>query len=385
MKRRLLGIPTVIGSGLALSAPASAAEPIRLSLGGSFNAAYMAVFDDDGEGRPGNEHNSDGFFQDTEVRFSGSTVLDNGLEIGARIELEGEDDDENQIDESWIYFSGGFGEVRIGAFDEALGEMCVLPPGGTENFSAFSPNQWGANTLTTNSVCTGVDDEGDAQKVAYFSPVFSGFQLGVSYTPSGDKKGHGDGVGPHIGMPVNEEDESRHNVSVYGTYSHEAEDWSLQIGAGGSWEGNVEKADGAPNRTESEFYQAGILVGIGDFSLGAAFEYYNDDDLFVATLENGDVVADRWVAGIGAAYEVEPWEFGIGYSINRANVENRDQGDDQFTLQRTALTADYELAGGIDLDGEIAYTWQDVSGPDFADSDDDYEAFEIGIGTSIQF
>src|SRR5262245_14096048 len=124
MKRRLLGIPTIIGSGLALSVPASAAEPIRLSLGGSYNAAYMAVIDDDGEGRPGNEHNTDGFFQDAEVRFHGSAVLDNGLEVGARVELEGEDEDGtdadatdgDQIDESWIYFSGGFGEVRIGAF-----------------------------------------------------------------------------------------------------------------------------------------------------------------------------------------------------------------------------------------------------------------------------
>jgi predicted porin len=384
MKRRLLGIPTVVGSGLALSVPAGAAEPIRLSLGGSFNAAYMAVLDDDGEGRPGNERNTDGFFQDAEIRFSGSTALDNGLEVGARVELEGETD-EDQIDESWIHFSGGFGEVRIGAFDEALGEMCVIPPGGTENFSAFSPNQWGANTLTTNSVCTGVDDEGSARKIAYFSPAFGGFQLGLSYTPSGNKKDHDDGVGPHVGMPVNEDDESRHNVSIYGIYSHEAEEWSLQVGGGVSWEGNVEKADGGPNRAESEFYQAGILLGIGDFSMGVAFEYYHDDDLFVATLENGDVVADRWVAGVGAAYEMEPWEFGIGYSVNRADIENRGADDSQFTLQRVTLTADYELAGGVDLDGEVAYTWQDVSGPDFADGDDDYDAIEFGMGTSIQF
>ena len=113
----------------------------------------MAVFDDDGEGEPGNERNTDGLFQDAEIHFTGSTVLDNGLEVGARIELAGEDDDDGQIDESWIYFSGGFGEVRMGSFDEALALLCVFPPGGTENFSAFSPNQWGANTVTSNSVC----------------------------------------------------------------------------------------------------------------------------------------------------------------------------------------------------------------------------------------
>jgi predicted porin len=384
MKRMLLGTTALFGAGVTLSAPAPCAEPIRIAIGGSFNEAYMAVSDDDGEGEPGNERNTDGFFNDAELRFSGSTVLDNGLEAGARVELEGETDDE-QIDESWVYFSGGFGEVRAGSFDDALGEMCVVPPGGTENFSAFSPNQWGANTLTSNSVCTGIDDESDAQKVAYFTPVFGGFQLGLSYTPSGDKKNHADGVGPHVGMPVNEDGESRHNVSLYATYGYEGEDWSLQLGAGGAWEGNVEKADGGPNRAESEFYQAGLIVGVGDLSIGAAFEYYNDDDLFVATLENGDVVADRWVLGIGAAYEFDPWEIGIGYSMQRADIDIRDGTDDRYTLQRVALTADYELAGGIDLDGEVAYTWQDVSGPDFADSADNYDAIELGIGTAIEF
>jgi predicted porin len=239
MRRLLATSGAVLG---ALTGGGARGDGIQLHVGGEFNAAYMAVFDDDGEGEPGNEHNTDGLFQDAEIHFTGSTVLDNGLEVGARIELAGEDDDDSQIDEAWIYFSGGFGEVRMGSLDEALALMCVFPPGGTENFSAFSPNQWGANTLTSNSVCSGVDDEGDAQKLLYLSPIFGGFQLGLSYTPSGDKKSHADGVGPHLGMPTNEEDASRHNVSVYGTYSYETEDWSLQVGAGGSWEGNVEKA-----------------------------------------------------------------------------------------------------------------------------------------------
>jgi predicted porin len=384
MRRLLATSGAVLGT---LAGGEARADGIQLQVGGEFNAAYQAVFDDDSEGEPGNERNTDGLFQDAEIHFTGSTVLDNGLEVGARIELAGEDDDGSQIDEAWIYFSGGFGEVRMGSFDDALALLCVIPPGGTENFSAFSPNQWGANTVTSNSVCTGVDDEGDAQKLLYLSPVFAGFQLGLSYTPSGDKKTHGDGVGAHLGMPVNEDDASRHNVSLYGTYSYETEDWYLQVGLGGSWEGNVEKADGEPNRDESEFYQAGVLVGIEDVSFGASFEYYHDDDLFLATLENGDVVADRWVLGVGAAYELEPWTFGIGYSILQADIDIAGAPDEDFTQQRAALTASYELGAGIDLDGELAYTWTDAdpeSAPDFTDLAD-YDAFEIGTGIAIEF
>ena len=137
----------------------------------------------------------------------------------------------------------------------------------------------------------------------------------------------------------------------------------------------------------SEFYQAGVLVGIDDFSFGASFEYYHDDDLFAATLENGDVVADRWVLGIGAAYELEPWTFGIGYSILQANIAIEGAPDEDFTQQRAALTANYELGSGINLDGELAYTWTDAdpeSAPDFADLAD-YDAFEIGTGIAIEF
>src|SRR5688572_18825543 len=171
MKRvALLGSTALFGAGM-VATPALAADGIKLGVGGFFRTAYMATFDDDSEGEPGNERNTDGVFSDAEIHFTGSTVLDNGLEVGARVELEGEDNGAaaDQIDEAWIYFSGGFGELRMGSDDDALANACIVPPGGTGNFSAFSPNQCGANTNTSNTVCTGVDDSGDAQMFVYLT------------------------------------------------------------------------------------------------------------------------------------------------------------------------------------------------------------------------
>lgn len=99
------------------------------------------------------------------------------------------------------------------------------------------------------------------------------------------------------------------------------------------------------------------------------------------------MVADRWVLGVGAAYEMEPWTFGIGYSILQADIEVAGTPDENFTQQRAALTANYDLGSGIDLDGELAYTWTDAdpeSAPDFAELAD-YAAFEIGTGIAIEF
>src|SRR6185295_1519734 len=82
MRRILLGSTALIGAGVVLaSQPASAADGIKLGVGGFFRTAYMVNFDDDSEGEPGNEHNTDGVFSDAEIHFTGSTVLDNGFEV----------------------------------------------------------------------------------------------------------------------------------------------------------------------------------------------------------------------------------------------------------------------------------------------------------------
>ena len=381
MKKVLLGTTALLGAGLVAS-PAFAADGIKLGVGGFFKTAYMVNFDDDSEGEPGNERNTDGVFSDAEIHFTGSTVLDNGLEVGARVELEGEDDDGDQIDEAWIYFSGGFGELRMGSDDDALANACIVPPGGTGNFSAFSPNQWGANTATSNSVCSGVDDRGDAQKFVYISPSFAGFQFTGSYTPNGGDERHGDGVGAHLGMPTNDDEESRHNVSAYLSYSFEGDGWGLTAGAGASFEGHVEQAPG-PDRDEQDFYQAGLNLTFGNFSVGGVFEYFHDID------DQGDDNIDTWVAGGGIAYTMDAWTVGAQYSHGDSENDGANGGDS--TQDRAMLIGNYAMGPGINIDAEIAYTWVDVSGGDdanttFGDQDlDGYDALEIGIGTNITF
>jgi hypothetical protein len=381
MKKVLLGTTALLGAGLVAS-PAFAADGIKLGVGGFFKTAYMVNFDDDSEGERGNERNTDGVFSDAEIHFTGSTVLDNGLEVGARVELEGENAND-QIDEAWIWFSGGFGEIRMGSDDDALANACIVPPGGTGNFSAFSPNQWGANTNTSNSVCSGVDDKGDAQKLVYISPVFAGFQFTGSYTPNGGDEDHIDGVGPHLGMPANADGESRHNVAAYLSYSYEGDGWGLSAGGGASFEGHVEQTVG-PDRDEQDFYQAGLVLTFGNFSIGGAFEYYNDQ------FDQGDNNIDVWTAGGGIAYSMDAWTVGAQYSHGDADDDGADGGSS--TQDRIVLTGNYAMGPGINIDGELGYTWLDengngavftTDGGGFADGS--YDAFEIGIGTNITF
>lgn len=389
VRHRRTGTRFLIAGAIGCAAgasTASASEPIRLKLGGFFRQAYMANFDDDGEGELGNERNTDGFFNDAEIFFLGETTLDNGLNVGARVELEGETA-ADQIDESWIFFSGGFGELRVGSNDEALAGACIVPPGGTDSFSAFSPNQWAANVspfapgfpaLTSNAICIGVDDKEDAQKIVYMTPTFGGFQLRVSYTPNGGDETHNDGVGPHIGMPENSNGESRHNVSLYATYEYEGDGWGLTAGLGGSFEGHVEQQPG-PDLREQRFYQGALNLSFGAFSVGGVFEYYDN----LVSVKGGDD-ADAWVAGGGLAYDFGNFALGAQYSHQLAEVDRAVGGTDEFTMDRAVVTAIYPLGPGINLDAEVGYTWIDTD-PESPDGIDDYQSLEIGLGTSIMF
>ena len=411
MKRALLGTTALIGALIDLGAAtqARAESPIQLSVGGFFRTAYMVVLDDDNSlpnniaQEPGDDKAEDGVFSDAEIHFVGRTVLDNGLEVGARVELEGEDDsldgDGDQIDEAWIWFAGGFGEVRIGSDDEALANSCVLPPGGTANFSAFSPNQWGANSLNeapfgavSNSACTGVDDRGDAQKIIYFSPLFHGFQLSASYTPNPDVERHGDGGGAHVGMPVKTfgapNPDADSDASAYLTYSYQGRNWGLTWGGGASWEMGTDSTDFVDFK-DQDFYQTGLNIDIGRFSIGGVFEYYNDLNSFDSIQTDSGTHLNAWVAGGGMAYNYRAWTFGAQYSYRqdtfRQNFVVADDIKIEQVQQRAVATVNYALGPGINLDGEVGYTWRDRDPESLLETDDDYDGLELGIGTALSF
>jgi len=387
MKKVLLGTTALLGAGL-VAGSAYAADGIKLAVGGFFRTAYQMNFDGDVKGEFGDNHNIDGVFSDAEVHFKGETTLDNGLTVGARVELEGETHSD-QIDEAYVYFSGGFGKFEIGSDDEALASMCVTPPGGTVNFGAFSPDQIATNAygsgaigISSNTVCTGVDNRADAQKLIYFTPVFGGFQLGLSYTPdAGVESQVNGGGGAHTGMHLHQPGQARHDVSAYGTYGYEGDGWGLTFGAGASFQGSVEPqgpGTAIPDPQTMETYQTGLNLTFGNFAIGGAFQYFND------YLEARGTSA--WVAGGGIAYTVDAWTVGLQYSHASAELvdaaTNSGSGDHN-KIDRVVATGNYAMGPGINLDAEVGYTW--VNTADNNDPNDSYDSVELGIGTAFTF
>ena len=194
MKKQLLASTALAAVGaLALSGAAAAQDKKMmkpsLTLGGAWEA-NVGVADNDVDGQDGV-----GVQQDVEVHFKGKAPLDNGITISTTVELEGNTEGDT-IDETKVFVSGDFGQIQIGALDEAGYEMTFGYHGsvstGTGNQTLeFDIGDWvpSSKALGALPAHSGrVNISSDSDTVAYYTPRFNGFQMGVSYsrTSSGD-------------------------------------------------------------------------------------------------------------------------------------------------------------------------------------------------------
>ena len=376
MKRILLGSTALVGAA-AVSTAAQASDGVKLDVGGFFQTTYQGVFDNKNGHHFGNEHNIDHFTHNAEVWFKGETTLDNGLTVGAHIELEGENA-ADQIDKSFVYWSGGFGKIQIGTQDGPIGGYCILPPGATANFSAFSPNVWGSNDpIGSNSAC--VDVLGNSNSIVYATPVFSGFQLHVGYTPSNNAEDYTQAGVNSAGTPTNPEGTAHHSFAAYATYSYAAENWGVDWGGGGSWQTKFNGQSGVSDGT-SAAYQSGLNFTFGNFGIGGVMEYF----------DTGGNDNNAWVAGGGLSYGVDAWTVGLQGSHGHYNGAGpalsftQDPGGSR-NLNRVILTGNYALGPGVDLDAEVGYSWYHDTG-DAADSQTDkYHAVSVAVGSKLTF
>jgi hypothetical protein len=385
MKHILLGTSALVAAGL-LVAPANAAEKIKLGLGGFYNAAMGANFggDDDGLSAPGDDSFESGYarnefdiHQNIEVHFKGETTLDNGITVGGRLELEG-DDDAERWDEAWMV-----GEFRFGSEDEAAILTCVGEAGSvTANFGANSPNEAfnnagvnGLGPVGSFGSCYGV--AGDGLKLIYFTPQFGPVNFVVSYAP----EANADDKGPTTNTSSELDGDTQEDaVSVGMNITHEGNGFSLLGSLGASY-----IIDDTADDDETEFYAAGLQVGFGAFTIGVGGEIINNyDDAFgVTSTGGGDPVApdsDLWTAQIGGNYAWDAWTIGLAWTHGEMEISS---SGDEDTIDYVSLNGSYALGPGINLEGNIGYSNYDDDDTDGNPAD--YDAFEVGFGTAISF
>ena len=167
MRKVLLGTTALVAAGL-MAGTAQAADMIGLSLSGYFSAGLAVTNQDLDEGKRNHVFNREG-----EIYFRGSTTLDGDVlqTVGVNVELEAESLGD-QIDETYLYFGGPFGQIRLGQDDGAMQAMGVYPAGVSASvggivFCTFSEVGGADGGCNVGEGAFGLGPDYDAEKIGW--------------------------------------------------------------------------------------------------------------------------------------------------------------------------------------------------------------------------
>jgi len=351
MKKILIASSALVA--VAFAGQAQASEKISLSVGGYMEQWIGGVSQDKtsaagalGQGR------KNAFQSDTEIHFSGSTTLDNGIEIGAKVEMEGEG--AGGVDEQYLYINGGFGQVKLGAEDGAAADMSITAP----SVGPAGVNDGDAPAFAyMASTADNVWDHGDANKLTYYTPVIGGFRAGLSYTDDSNSEGDDDAT-------------TGDNVVAAGVeYIGDFDGVSIAVSATGEQQG------------EGEWYHVGGTVGFGNITVGTS---YGEKDAEYGFGENKITTEDDDMG----------WDVGVSYAMDAATVSlaymYSEVGLDSTTAATTGVneinTVDlglaYTLGAGVTWKSSVF--WFDVDGA-AVDGSTDNDGIGVITGLALSF
>jgi len=391
MKRILLGTTALVAAGALGTGTAHAKFDVTVN--GEIYAAYGVVSQDDGDGEAGHSRQNQAVNQDDEIHFRATETLDNGIQVGARVQLEAATHNGNgarlsgsaghdQIDERHIFFKGGFGEIRVGDEDDARKLKSYTAPDPTGYiFSVNSPyftfrDVGPGQVVSSNSTTANL--ENDSAKIIYFTPSFGGFQFAFSYAPDGTQDRTAFGTGG------TQEQQVSNAISIGGDYSGEFGGVSVSGGAGYTRANNEtnttglgQTPDAAAVRGSSTPYiwDAGINIGFAGFTVGGSITF---GDNLTSTGFNGYSVDKARVYDVGVTYNIDAVTVGLDWSHGDYN-DFTDGKEDE--LDDVALGVRYALGPGVDLAAFVGWFNYNDGGA----LNNDNTGWQAGVGTGINF
>jgi len=383
--KKILMMTTAIAGFAMLSAPASAA--IDLDLGGHFRGYFVHADNnlvDDAATPAVNESAvyEKGFRRDTELHVSGETTLDNGLTVGAHMELTVANGDTTfTTDEAYAYFSGAWGRVNYGREDGVAYLLQVAAPSADANVDGIAPTINGVDLGTfggSTALRAGLDykqAESKADRLTYMTPKFNGFQAGMSYAIE-DATAPQSAVMSADNTPAAKEDMYEASVRYDGEY----QGFAFNLGAGyGKSDIAAPVVNVAPGAAATDLsayeaseglksYNFGANVMFQNFSLGGSYlvaetEFTADTDTGAPELVKADLERKTYV--IGAAYDNGPYHVGVSYldqKTTRDAVNSDDSGATSRSIRgaeknvdRLTLGGGYSFGPGITFRGSVAW------------------------------
>lgn len=408
MKKHLLATTALAAAGLVgLGSEAALAQsqPLQLGIGGYFQAYYLFADQDLKEGsRPAAGRRVDDLKREGEIHFKGETKLDNGITVGVQVELEATTSSD-QIDESYLYFQGGFGKIILGSENSFPYLMSYGAPAVDANFDGADPNyliiNCGGNTVCSTQAYAPLMS-GDSEKVSYMTPRFFGFAAGLSFTGDNSEEASAGQInakgGTFLGLPLqNRTGTITQNLGsastintgtavvknlVEAAVNYEGAIGPVKLNASVSYgHGDTEnKAQGANVSSERQEITTGFEATYAGFTGGFGFRY---DDF--GTKRHGSVY--QYVMGL--AYATGPWRVGVNYmraEREAGTAQSANLGIQQDdAIRRYMIGGSYTYGPGMQLRTSVQY--YDNSGPDKSNSNtnDNNDAIAFVFGTVVNF
>jgi len=337
MKKTLILTSALVGAGLLAAAPASAADKIKLGLGG-FMEQWVGFSEQDGSYEGTNDYGSFDAKSDTEVYFTGSTKLDNGLTVSATVQLEADRSAGGAaatIDDSYVQVdSPTLGSLQVGAVGDAVNAISIFAPDvGIENTDGDVSN-WVINPLSVTSAATFVD-QGNFHKVNYFSPTFAGLQVVASYTP--DASNNNMTTPNHASGGVSEA------YGVGAAYSRQIEGVGFSADVG--YAVTTSTLAGVGNL---ESWQGGANLTYAGFTFGGSYINYSEDVASGATKTNNQ---DGYAWDVGVSYETGPYSVSLSYFASKYEGDTSVAADEEQA--QLMLSGAYNMGPGVNVKGSV--------------------------------
>lgn len=386
MKKIMLS--TIAAGAVFAAAPAMAQVDLKI---GGYTKNYVGWLSQDERQNSAVEADapdarSFDMLRDSEWHLNAEATADNGLTYGFHTELNtNAGNGANVPDESYLYMSSNLGRVNLGSEDGANYLLQVAAPSADSNIDGIRQyiqpvNYAVAAQATTRSGldanANGIDDADDAaitaaqaltangidyenaatsvdEKITYLSPIWSGFQFGVSYTPEisifeGTNTAAVNSSSGILGFDSdNVDDEFGSAYEGAARYEGTFNNVGFAVGAGYT-KINLEGDSGAGVDDYKE-WNVGLDADVGAFGVGAIYTRNNG-----AADSNGD--GRTYV--LGADYTTGPFQIGASYLNN--NTELGAAAAEVDTKRFTGGVV-YTAAPGLSFRGSVSRIEHDFS------------------------
>jgi outer membrane protein OmpU len=405
VRKLLLGTTAICAIGAAAPALAqTSGDPIKLQLGGYLRSAYGDIASESGAN--GKNRSRDGIKQDNVIRFDGATKLDNGLTVGASVQMRALNTNTNQgnspnnatgtaggtdqIKRVYALIRGTFGELRIGDDDSARRQLALAAPEAGNLFGTNSPViSFSNNPVGTNSTMLPLEGNRRTSKLLYFTPTMGGFSFAVSYSPTGTKG--------NLNIDSTAPGNTSQTTGLPGTTTRTMDDLALAA----NFDGRVGPFDleaylaGEHNTRETTIGSTigrnnpmalggGMVLGWGPFKFGGAYDYVLDPTSPMAV---GAGRRRNQVFDIGMMVTEGPYALSLAWS--RGIYTNLVDGTAPV-LHEVVLSGNYALGPGIALGAALEYSHYNshsaLSSPPSAQNfTANYSGLSLMAGTDLTF